>query len=168
MADLIWGEKSPALVAIALNLAIASSILLTWILFWPTSEYKLPAVFAVVVSISLILVYTTVAQLILLMKSQKRAALAAGAVGLLIAVPPLMISFLTQGKGNYTSSDLWLFSAFPWVVIKETSAITIFLAVIGQSLATGLLSLQLTKKLRKAGESSTKALLSSRSPVAVD
>lgn len=166
MADLIWGEKSPALVAVALNLAIASSILLTWVLFWPSGEYKLPAVFALLVSMSLTLVYAAVAQLILLMKSQKRASLAAGAVGLLILVPQLMIAFLSEG-GNF-GSDLWLFSAFPWVAVKESSAMTVFLAVIVQSLATGLLSLQLTRKLRKAGESSTKALLSGRSPVAAD
>ena len=167
MADLIWAEKSPAIVAIALNLAIASSILLTWVIFLPTAEQKLAAVFAVVVNISLILVYATIAQLILLMKSPKSAALAAGAVGLLIIVPPLMISFLARGAVTY-SSDLWLFSAFPWVAVKEISAMNVFMAVIGQSLATGLLSLQLTKKLRKAGESSTKALRSGRSPVAVD
>ncbi len=166
MADLIWGEKSPALVAIALNLAIASSILLTWVLLGITSQYQIPAVFAIFVNLSLILVYAAVAQLILLMKSQKRAALAAGAVGLLIAVPPLMIAFIS--KGADISSDLWLFSAFPWIGVEKTSAMTVFLSVIGQSLATGLLSLQLTRKLQKAGESSTKALLSSRSPVAVD
>lgn len=168
MADLIWGEKSPAVVAIALNLAIASSMLFTWIMFWNNSASKLAAVSALLVNISLILVYATVAQLILLVKSEKRAALATGAVGLLILVPQLMLVFLTQGNGNYLSSDLWLFSAFPWVAIKEISAISVFLAVIGQSLATGLLSLQLTKKLRKAGESSSKALLSGRSPVAID
>lgn len=168
MADLIWGEKSPTLVAIALNLAIASSMLCTWILFWNNSASKLAAVFALLVNISLILLYAAAAQLILQSKSQKSAALAAGAVGLLILVPQLMIAFLTQGRGNYLSSDLWLFSAFPWVAIRETSVISVFLAVIGQSLATGLLSLQLTKKLRKAGESSTKALLSGRSPVAAD
>lgn len=166
MADLIWGEKSPALVAIALNLAIASSILLTWAIFGLATQHKIPAVFALLVSMSLTLVYAAVAQLILLMKSQKRASLAAGAVGLLILVPQLMIAFLSQGS-NF-SSDLWLFSAFPWVAVKETSAMTVFLTVIGQSLATGLLSLQLTRKLRKAGESSTKALLSGRSPVAID
>jgi MFS family permease len=170
MADLMWGEKSPAVVAIALNLAIASSMLFTWILFWNNSASKLAAVFALLVNISLILLYATVAQLILQIKSQKRAGLAAGAVGLLILVPQLMIMihFLPQGNGNYLSSDLWLFSAFPWVAIQDTSAISVFLAVIAQSLATGLLSLQLTKKLRKAGESSTKALLSGRSPVAID
>lgn len=166
MADLIWGEKSPAIVAIALNLAIASSILLTWALFALTSQYKIPAAFAIFVNLSLILVYAAVAQLILLMKSQKRASLAAGAVLLLIAVPPLMIAFIS--KGADIGADLWLFSAFPWIGVEKTGVMTVFLAVIGQSLATGLLSLQLTRKLQKAGESSTKALLSSRSPVAVD
>lgn len=168
MADLIWGEKSPTLVAIALNLAIASSMLFTWILFWHNSASKLSATFALLVQMSLILLYAAVAQLVLLMKSQKSAALAAGAVGLLIVVPVLMISFLSISNASHFNTDFWLFSATPWVAIKETSTLTVFFAVIGQSLATGLLSLQLTRKLRKAGESSTKALLSGRSPLAVD
>jgi hypothetical protein len=166
IADLIWGEKSPAVVAIALNVAIASSILLTWILFWPTSQYKIPALFALIVHMSLILVYAVVAQLILLMKLQKRAASAVVTVGMLIVVPLLMISFLS--RGGEVAADLWLFSAFPWMGAEQTSAMAVFLTVIGQSLTTGLLSLQLTRQLRKAGESSTKALLTGRKPIALN
>ena len=166
IADLIWGEKSPAIVAMALNVAIASAILLPWILLWPMSEYKLPAIFALVVNMSLILVYAAVAQLILLMKSPKRASWAATTVGLLIVVPPILIGFLS--KGGNISGDAWLLSAFPWAFVEETSAMAVFLTVIGQSLTMGLLSLQLTRKLRASGESSTKALLSGRSAIAVD
>lgn len=166
MADLIWGEKSPVLVAIVFNMAIASAMLFTWILLWPNSEYKLGAMFALVVSMSLILLYATIAQLLLLIKSPKRAALAAASVGFLIAVPPLVITILSQ-RGEL-ASDLWLFSAFPWAYIENTSALSVFFAALSQTLATGLLSLHLTRKLRKAGESSTKALLSSRSRIAAD
>jgi hypothetical protein len=166
MADLIWGEKSPVIVAIALNAAIASSMLFTWIMFWSRSDYKLPAIFALVVNMSLILLYAAVTQLMLLMKSPKRAALAAASVGALIAVPPLMLAILSR-RGDL-ASDLWLFSAFPWVYVEKTSAMAVFFAMISQSLATGLLTIKLTRQLRKAGESSTKALLSGRSTVAAD
>lgn len=166
IADLVWGEKSPALVAIALNVAIASAILLPWILLWPESEYKLPAIFALLVNMSLILVYAAVAQLMLLMKSPKRASWAAATVGLFLVVPPLLFTFML--KTGEVDAELWLFSAFPWIGVEKSSAMAVFLAVIGQSLTMGLLSVQLTRQLRKAGESSTKALLSGRLPVAID
>jgi hypothetical protein len=165
-ADLIWGEKSPAVVAMALNVAIASAILLPWLLLWPDSEYKTPALWALMVNMSLIVVYAAVCQLILFMKLRKRAAWAAVTVGLLIVLPPLAFAFLSMSPDK--NPGVWLFSAFPWVAVENTSAIAVFLSVIGQSLTVGLLSLQLTRRLRIAGESSTKAMLSGRLPAAVD
>ena len=166
MSDLIWGEKSPAVVAIALNVAIASAILLPWLLLWPDSEYKTPALWALMVNMSLIVVYAAVFQLILFMKLRKRAAWAAVTVGLLIVLPPLAFAFLSMSPDK--NPGVWLFSAFPWVAVENTSAMAVFLSVIGQSLTVGLLSLQLTRRLRIAGESSTKAMLSGRLPAAVD
>jgi hypothetical protein len=166
MSDLIWGEKSPAVVAMALNVAIASAILLPWLLLWPDSEYKTPALWALMVNMSLIVVYAAVCQLILFMKLRKRAAWAAVTVGLLIVLPPLAFAFLSMSPDK--NPGVWLFSAFPWVAVENTSAIAVFLSVIGQSLTVGLLSLQLTRRLRIAGESSTKAMLSGRLPAAVD
>lgn len=166
MSDLIWGEKSPALVAMVLNVAIASSILLPWIVLWPASQYKIPALWALLLNMSLIIVYAAVAQLMLLMKMQKRAPWAAATVGLMIVLPPLIFGLLSLEPAKHAS--VWLFSAFPWAAVEYTSPITVFLAIIGQSLATGLLSLQLTRQLHKVGESSTKALLSGRAPAAIE
>lgn len=165
MADLLWGEKSPALVAVGVNLAIASSILLPWILLWPQSEYKIPAILGLLVNTSLMLLYATVAQLMLFMKSPKRALWAATTVGGLVILPPIIFGFLSITPMDKPAA--WLFSAFPWASLEYAIEIDIFLAAIGQSLAFGLLSLKLTRQLRKAGESSTKALLSGRSPVAI-
>jgi hypothetical protein len=161
LPDLIWGEKSPALVAVALNLAIASSSLLPWILLWPENTSKIPALWALLLNTSLIFIYATVAQLMLLMKAPKRAAWAAVSVGLLIVLPPLILGLLSMNPIE-NPSVLWLFSAFPWAAVEYTTGMTVFLSIIGQSLMVGLLSLQLTRQLRKAGESSTKALLSGR------
>lgn len=165
VADLIWGENSPALVAVALNLAIAFSILLPWILLWPQNQYKIPALWALLVSATLMLVYAAVAQLILFMKSPKRAVWATVTVGGLVILPPIIFGFLSATPMNKPA--VWLFSAFPWASLEYATGMTVFLAVIGQSLAFGLLSLKLRQQLQKAGESSTKALLSGRSPVAL-
>jgi len=165
LADLIWDEKSPALVAIALNLAIASVSVLSWILLWPASEYDIPALRGLLLNCSVIFVYAAVAQLMLFMKAPKRVPYAAVTVGLLVVLPPVVFSLLSMATYESEHALLWMFSAFPWAVVEQTTGMTVFLAVIGQSLATALLSLQLTRQLQKAGESSTKALLSARSPV---
>jgi hypothetical protein len=57
-----------------------------------------------------------------------------------------------------------MFSAFPWVAVEHTTGMAVFLAIIGQSLMLGLLNIQLTRQLRQAGESSTKAMLNSGVP----
>jgi hypothetical protein len=92
----------------------------------------------------------------LFMKMPKRAALAATTVGLLVVLPPIIFAILSVTPGE--NSAVWLFSAFPWAAVEHTTAMSVFMAIIGQSLALGLLSLQLTRQLQKAGESSTKAL----------
>ncbi len=166
ISDLIWGEKSPALVAVVLNVAIASSILLPWIVLWPASQYKIPALWALLLNMSLVIVYAAVAQLMLLMKMPKRAPWAAATVGLMIVLPPLIFGLLSLEPSKH--AGVWLFSAFPWAAVEYTSPLSVFLAIIGQSLATGLLSIQLTRQLQKAGESSTKALLSGCSSVAIE
>jgi ABC-type transport system involved in multi-copper enzyme maturation permease subunit len=158
MSDLIWGEKSPVLVAVVMNVAIASAILLPWILIWPQSQYKTPGLWALLLNMSLVLVYAAVAQLMLFMKTPKRVPWAAATVGFMIVLPPIIFGLLSMEPSK--NPGLWLFSAFPWAAVEHTTAMSVFLAIIGQSLALGVLSVQLTRQLGKAGESSTKALLS--------
>ena len=165
MQDLIWAEKSPALIAVGLNLAIAFAILLPWVLLWPESEYKIPALWGLLLNATLIFVYAAVAQLLLLMKTPKRAAWAAVTVGVLIVLPPIIFNVLSLTAS--VNPGVWLFSAFPWVAVEQTTGTAVFLAIIGQSLTVALLSIQLTRQLRKAGESATKALLSGRPSVAI-
>jgi hypothetical protein len=159
MADLIWGEKSPALVAVVLNVAIASAILLPWILLWPASEYKTPALWGLLLNMSLICVYASIAQLMLFMKNQNRAPWAAATVGLSIVLPPIIFGFLSIQPEN--NPGVWMFSALPWIAVEHTTGMAVFLAIIGQSLMLGLLNIQLTRQLRQAGESATKAMLKS-------
>jgi hypothetical protein len=86
-------------------------------------------------------------------------------VASLIVLPPIVFSILSMTPT--TNPGMWMFSAVPWIGLEAVSGISVFLAVISQSLMLGLLSLQLTRQLREAGESTTKALLSGRSPLAV-
>jgi len=156
--DLLWGEKSPALVAVGMNLAIAAVILLTWILLWFEHLFQIPAMWAVLLNISFILICATIAQLMLMMKAQKRLVWAATTVGGLIILPPIILAFLSMYPNN--TPALWLVSAFPWASVEHTVGISVGFALMAQSLTLVLLNLQLTRKLKKAGESATKALLS--------
>lgn len=152
--DLIWSEKSPALVAIAINLLIASTILLPWILLW--SQDVIGALFRLILSVNLILIYAAIAQLMLTMR-QRRALWATAAVGGAILLPPILLA-VSVGAGSI--SGLWLFSVFPLVKPDGISTITAFLGLIGQWSILGLLSSQLSRQLRQVGESSSKALFS--------
>lgn len=165
MADLIWGKTSPAPVAILLNLAIASAIVLPWILLWSPSEYKTPAILGLLVTASLIVFYASIGQLMLLLKTPKRAVWTATVVGGIIILPPIIFGFLSLSPS--VEPTLWLFSAFPWASIQYAAGTSVLVALVGQSLALVLLNLQLTRQLRKAGESSTKALLSGRTPLEI-
>jgi len=159
--DLVWGEKSPAIVAVAINLAISASILIPWILLWRASRYQISAFSGLLLSLSLILIYAEIAQLMLLMKTPKRAAFASAAVAAVIVLPPIAFGLLALSPQKM--AGIWLFSAIPMVAVEHAASITILLSLMGQWLAVTLLGLQLRRQLVHAGESATKALLSGRS-----
>ena len=90
------------------------------------------------------------------MKSQKRGLWAACIVGVTIALPPIIFAaFSIEPK-----EALWLLTAFPWVTLQSTSVMAVLGWFVTQLGAACLFNWQLTRQLQKAGESSSKALLS--------
>ncbi|MBD2138575.1 ABC transporter permease [Anabaena sp. FACHB-1237] len=164
--DLMFGEKSPAIVAIGINLLIVTIPLAIWIFTIPESLYRydnLPQIKVLsemIFCASLIMLYATVAQLVLLMKNPKRYVFAVLAVGGLIFLPPIALAFL--GIRQYDYPIVWLFSTFPWFGLQELGLETIFMALLGQMTVTAVLNFHLYKQMNKLGESATKALLASR------
>ncbi|QKQ76092.1 ABC transporter permease subunit [Nostoc sp. TCL240-02] len=170
--DLIWAEKSPALVAIAINLAIVTIPLLVWISITSVfdTDYSqngagddfnsLKSLSAVALSISIIMIYATIAQLILLLKTPKRSFWAIGTIGTVTFLPPMILEFL--GISSWKHPTVWLFSPFPWSALQYSGVTTIFMAFLAQLSVLALLNFQLTKQVRLAGESATKALLAGR------
>ena len=157
--DLVWGEKSPAVVAMAINLAIATTPLVLWILLQAVEKIdKTKVLFAVAFFVSWILIYASIVQLMLMMKTPKRSLWAFGTVAAIICLPPIILGILAISP--YENPALWLFSSFPWVGLEHGAATTVFLALLGQGIVLILLNLQLTRQLKQAGESTTKALLS--------
>ncbi|RCJ37152.1 hypothetical protein A6769_13720 [Nostoc punctiforme NIES-2108] len=115
---------------------------------------------AVALSISIIMIYATIAQLILLLKTPKRSFWAIGTIGVVTFVPPIILEFL--GISLWKHPTIWLFSTFPWAAIQYSGATTIFMAFLAQLSVLALLNFQLTRQVRLAGESATKALLAGR------
>ncbi|MEH1970164.1 ABC transporter permease subunit [Nostoc sp.] len=166
--DLIWAEKSPALVAIAINLTIATIPWLVWISFTSVVDandgqndiYKLKVLLAIALSISLIMIYATIAQLILLLKTPKRSFWAIGTISAVTFLPPMILGILGVSSSKYPS--VWLFSTFPWAGIEYSGVTTIFMSLLAELSVLALLNFQLTRQVRLAGESATKALLAGR------
>jgi hypothetical protein len=110
--------------------------------------------------ISLMMIYATLAQLLLLMKTPKRGLWAAGAVGAAIILPPMFLGL--SGMTPTNNPEAWLFFTFPWPALEKTAMIAVFTSLIIELSVIILLNIQLTKQIKLAGESATKALLAGR------
>ncbi|MFM7408875.1 MAG: ABC transporter permease [Cuspidothrix sp.] len=154
LEDLVFGEKSPAIVAIAINLLIASIPTMIWIVFSPDDFYnqnidKSKVILAMILALSLMLIYATIAQLMLLMKNPKRYVWAVGTVGVAMFLPLIILSVL--GISPSENPTLWLFSSFPWGAIEYTQTTTIFMALLADFTVVALLNFQLNRKITILG-----------------
>jgi hypothetical protein len=162
LKDLVWGEKSPATLAIALNLASIAIILSTGILLLPFKEYRIPALLGVVLTVGTILIYASIAQWMLMMKVQKRGIWATATVSTAILLPLFCLVLFQVNLSD--NSTLWLFSAAPFWASEFIAKTTVFWMLLGQWTVIALANLQMTQQLRQAGESQTKALWRDRTP----
>ncbi|UKO97779.1 ABC transporter permease subunit [Nostoc sp. UHCC 0870] len=173
LKDVIWGEKSPALVAMTINLLIILTPLVAWIILAPLLNFKnnsaidwvneigrLKAILAVALFISMMMIYTTLAQIMLLMKTPKRGIWAIGTIGIVMFLPPTILGFL--GISPAKNSLIWLFSSFPWIGIQDSATITVFMSLLAELAVLALLNFKLNKQIKLAGESASQALLTGR------
>lgn len=170
--DLISAEKSPALVAIAINLIIVTIPWLVWISLtsvfdanngqtWLSNDIdRFKVLLAIGLSISLMMISATIAQLILLLKTPKRSFWAVGTLSTAMFLPPMILQFIDIAPSKYPT--VWLFSTFPWAAIEYSGVTTIFMAFLAELSVLALLNFQLVRRVRLAGESATKALLVGR------
>ncbi len=158
--DLVWGEKSPAIVAIALNLAITAIILIPWILVTLDERDKLSSLMTLVLSLSLILVCAAISQLVVFTQTQKQGLWIMSILGTVIIAPPFMLVLLSIDPAK--APTLWLFTVFAVAAIKDAGVFSIFLALLGQLSVLTLCSWQITRQLKKAGESGSIGLFASQ------
>ncbi|MEM9543365.1 MAG: hypothetical protein AAGA60_28220 [Cyanobacteria bacterium P01_E01_bin.42] len=167
--DLMWGEKSPATLAIALNVVSASIIFLTAIALVPLNNYRLHLAIGLIVSDGVILLYASLAQWLLLQKTKQRVAFAIASVTILLVLLPIAVSVLRipfSGNNSLSIIDttlLSIVSAFPVLLGDEYARFTTLFSLIGQSIAIAAINVQMTRQLNHLGESDVKALLSENS-----
>jgi hypothetical protein len=170
-ADLVWSEKSPALVAIAINLLIVTTPLIIWFLIAPALTVKnstsidwlindigrMKAILGILMFIALMMICATITQRTLLMKTHKRAFWAIGTVSTLVFVPSIVLGMLRINPVENAVS--WLFSTFPWAAIEHASISTVFTAFVAELSVLVFLNIRLTRQIKLVGESATKALM---------
>lgn len=162
--DLILGEQSPALLAVALNLVIAIALISLWILSTTVDfKYKTATFVSLAFAFTLIMLYAVLTQLLLFVRLKNNIIWAISALSATIFVP--LIGFLVfQIDPEKPLGFLWYLSVLAPLATywDKIPIIQIVVAALGQWTVLGLLTVELTKKLRVAGESATKALLQER------
>ncbi|ACK66270.1 conserved hypothetical protein [Rippkaea orientalis PCC 8801] len=160
--DLIFGERSPSTVAIAINLGLILLYLIPAIIIAPLGTSRLWILSGVLLGLNMILIAGIVAQRILLLKTPKRMIIAGFCIIAFMTLPPLCFAFL--GFLPHRLLIPWFFSFFPLSIFvnasaKSASSIIVILSVLSQWLMIALAGFEMTKQLQKLGESSTKQLL---------
>ncbi|MEM6751782.1 MAG: hypothetical protein AAF630_02155, partial [Cyanobacteria bacterium P01_C01_bin.38] len=164
LSDLIAGEKSPAILAIAIDLLIAASAFIVIILnvkanIFPDNHYILGCL-GVLLFISSTMIYATIAQIMLMLKNSKRHLWAMGTTSAAIILPPFILNILNvyPSKSDFIGSTLWLFTTGFWNSVKHSAVSTVFTVFLCQLAIAALLNWYLVKQVKSAGESATKAL----------
>lgn len=138
---------------------IVVAAILNWNL-WLNKIGQDKAILAVAFYITWMMIYATLAQRMLLLKTPKRSLWAIASVAMVIFLPIILLTVL--GIKPSKAPILWLFSTFPWSAFKDSTTPTIFIALFVQLSILILLNLELLRQVRLSGESATKALLAKR------
>ncbi|MEM9924553.1 MAG: hypothetical protein AAF915_12520 [Cyanobacteria bacterium P01_D01_bin.50] len=164
LPDLIFGEKSPATLAIAINLIIAASFFVIPIFNKDINTVKngdqIVALLGILLFVSLTMIYATIAQIMLMLKNSKRTLWAVGATSASIILPVIILMILDISASNTgdVGSIFWLFTISFWHGIKNASYATVLSVFLCELTIVGLLNWYLVKQVTLAGESATKAL----------
>ncbi|WP_373541355.1 hypothetical protein [Chamaesiphon sp.] len=159
--DLIHNDKSPALLAIAINIGMA---MVLWLplaaISCPSDRYGIRFLASVCLAASLMLIYAAIAHLGLFLNVRKRnvwiLAIVAGVITL-----PLVGAFILSPHQSPTglAAIMLLFSPFAALGMMQLSGGTILATFAAQLVVFAALTRQLQRKIQIAGQSSTTKLL---------
>lgn len=154
--DLLLGEKSPAVGAIALNVLLITLYVSPAVVIFSFGENQVLLLTGLILEAMMIVIYATIYQLLLLLKTRKRNLIASSTLSVLIFAP--LLGIIITGSPNVPT--IWLFSAFPLLFVTEVSFSTVLISFLAQVIMVIGFNYQLKRVLHKAGESEMKALLS--------
>ncbi|MFP4253550.1 MAG: hypothetical protein ACLFRN_03695, partial [Halothece sp.] len=153
VTDLMKGEQSPASGAIALNLLSNIIIMLPALILLPFGSDRLEVFNGLLIASSAFLLYASLVQWVLFMKTEKRSLFAMMSVATVILIPTIV------GAGLQLPDSVTLLF-FPIPNIGHLSASSIFFTLLARWSIIIACNLQLTRQLKKAGASNSKALFS--------
>ncbi len=148
LRDLIWSDKSPAPIAIALNLVFTQVPILIWVNSWGDASMRGKAMVVLASFTISILLIALIAQLVLFLKTRNPSAWVTGIISALIFLPVLIMLSLSIRPDRY--AGLWLFFGYPWLVVSNIQLSDIILAFAGQISVIIALALQLIYQLQRA------------------
>jgi hypothetical protein len=159
--DLVNNDKSPALLAIAMNIGMAMVLWLpVSIVAFDKPSHGMRFLAGACLAASLILIYAAIAHLGLFLKFKKRnlwiVAIVAGAM-----ILPLVGAFVLSPNHTPTglAAVLLLFSPLAPIGIVQLAGSTILATFAAQLVMLGALTRQFQRKLQVSGQSQTKELL---------
>ena len=156
--ELVFGENSPSTAAIAINLILVSAYVAPSLFIFSLRNDAHQVFWGMIVAANMTLFYAAIAQLILISKTRKRAIWASVSIFSLMIVPMVCLGFANI-QPRY-SPEIFMFTFLPVLGTEYASFPTIAVAILGQWLMIALAGFQMTRKLRQAGASETKMLLS--------
>jgi hypothetical protein len=153
LTDLIGHEKSPAMLAIATNIAIAAAVWLPLLVMGYSGKYMIHKVLlGIGLTTVLAVIYSTITHWVQFWKVNQRYAWMVGLVSGLVFLPPIFGMVLSAGGGDRYNIPL-LFSPFLWSSLERTSGfISIIVFAFLVCVAAGL-NLKLWRGLNKVGRS---------------
>lgn len=155
--ELVLGDNSPSTVAVAINLAIAILFITPSILLLLNHD-KQAVFWGLILSGTNILLYAVIAQFILTSKTRHRGIWSMVTIGSMIILPPI---FLGLAEVSFQAlPQVWLLSFMPIEATQYAPVGAIAFTLLGQWLGITVIGLQMTRKLKHAGASETKILMS--------
>jgi hypothetical protein len=155
--ELVLGDNSPSTIAIAINLAIAI-IFITPSIWLLLDHHQQDIFWGLILSGTNILLYAVIAQFILTSKTRHRGVWSMVIVGSMIILPPIFLGLAEMTLQAFP--QVWLLSFIPIEATRYASVGAIAFALLGQWLGITVIGLQMTRKLKQAGASETKILMS--------
>ncbi len=150
--DLIWGEKSPATVAVGINLLIILFYTTPAIFLFFKEQEQMATIWGFILGLSMTLLYASIVQMMFLLNNKRRGILALVTIVSLMILPLVILAIFGVQTSEMTLT--WLFTFLPTVALTSygvTSIFgTIFIAILGQWLAIGFCNLQIARQLDRA------------------